>query len=181
MQVLVRPFIYAVLGEVHEKLGELEHDELQEVNDNLSHFFLAIDAYNLALQDKNIENYLQVLAHQGLAYKRLAEAHSMKTHANEKLQYFNQAISRYNEVIQLAPDYVDGYEKLGHASVDLLDLYVDLGMYKEGMENFYLAVNSFEKAVELAEKQGSSRNRLGSAYRTLGRLHRKKKKLFPGN
>lgn len=168
-------FIYAVLGEVHEKLGEIEHDELQDKNHDLSHFFKAIDAYDCALQDKEIENYLQVLAHQGLAYKRLAEAYSTSTHANEKLQYFNQAISRYNEVIQLAPEYVDGYEKRGHAAVDLLDLCVDLGMYAEGLENFHLAVKSFENAIGLSEKQGSSRNRLGSAYRSLGRLHRKQK------
>ncbi|MBP0723687.1 tetratricopeptide repeat protein [Bacillus sp. RG28] len=168
--------LYAVLGEVHEKLGEIKHGEFQEKeNNDLSHYFLAIDAYNHALQDKEIENYIPVLAQLGLTYKRLAEAYSLNTHSSEKLQYFHQSITIYNEVIKVVPDYVDGYEKRGHASVDLLDLCIDLEMYKEGMDSFNLAVDSFEFALELSEKQGSSLNRLGSAYRSLGRLHRKQK------
>ncbi|MEK5442467.1 tetratricopeptide repeat protein [Fredinandcohnia sp. FSL W7-1320] len=168
-------YIYAVLGEVHEKLGELEHDEVQNENTNISHFFQAIDAYNYALQDKSLENYLTVLVHKGLAHKRLAEAYPVNTHAKEKLQSFNQSISFYNEVIQYAPDYVDGYERRGHAATDLLELNVELGNDEEALKNFDLAVNSFEKAIELSEKQGSSRNRLGSAYRSLGKLYRKQK------
>lgn len=167
-------FIYAVYGEVHEKIGELEHETHGEIQD-LTHFYKAIGAYNRALEDREMKNYIPILAKQGLAYKRLAEVLPMDTHIGEKLEYFRKAISRYKEVIQLAPNYVDSFEMLGHASVDLLDLYVDIQMYEEAIESFNLAVNSFEKAIGLSEKQGSSRNRLSSAYRSLGRLHRKKK------
>lgn len=167
--------VYAVKGQIHEKLGELEHDEIEVENDNFSHFHESISAYELALKDKEMEEYLWVLANQGLAYKRLAEALPLKDKANAKLANFIQAINIYKKVLQTAPDYVDVHEMLGHAAVDLLDLNIELDLYDEAMESFSVAIRSFEKVLELSEKQGSSRNRIASAYRTLGKLHRKQK------
>ncbi|MFT9600493.1 tetratricopeptide repeat protein [Mesobacillus sp.] len=167
--------IYAVKGQIHEKLGELEHEEIEQENHDFSHFHKSISAYDLALKDKEMEQYLWVLANQGLAYKRLAEALPLIDMANEKLTNFTQAINIYKKVVQTAPDYVDVYEMLGHAAVDLLDLHIDLGLFDDAMESFNLAINSFEKVLELSEKQGSSRNRIASAFRSLGKLHRKQK------
>lgn len=165
--------LYATLGQVHEKLGELQNDEWSQGEaEDLSHFYQSIQAYEQALSSKELKDTITIRAHQGLAYKRLAEAIS-KT--EEKLANFHQAISIYNEVIGKAPEYVDGYEMRGHASVDLLDLYADLDQFNNAYESFQLAVESFEKALELSEVQGSSRNRLSSAYRSLGRLYRKQK------
>ncbi|MGS2778715.1 tetratricopeptide repeat protein [Robertmurraya sp. GLU-23] len=162
---------YATLGQVHEKLGELQNDE-GSYGEDLHHFYQSIQAYEQALSSKGLKDTITIRAHQGLAYKRLAEAISDK---EEKLAHFHQAISIYNEVIEKAPEYVDGYEMRGHASVDLLDLYADLDQFRPAYESFQLAVESFEKALELSEVQGSSRNRLSSAYRSLGRLYRKQK------
>lgn len=168
--------IYAVLGEVHEKLGELMHDELYgNPKNDLSHFYLSIEAYNRALEDNELENYLSVLTNLGLAHKRLAEAYSIDNHTAEKISHFNNSINIYNDVIQFAPDYVDGYEKRGHAAADFMALQIEIGMYDEALETFNLAIESFENAIKLSEKQGSSLNRIGSAYRTLGKLHRKQK------
>jgi tetratricopeptide (TPR) repeat protein len=167
--------IYAVKGQIHEKLGELEHDEVEQENHDYSHFHESISAYDLALKDKEMEQYLRVLANQGLAYKRLAEALPLMHMANEKLTNFTRAINIYKKVVQTAPDFVDVHEMLGHAAVDLLDLNIDMGLFDEAMESFNLAICSFEKVLELSEKQGSSRNRIASAFRTLGKLHRKQK------
>jgi tetratricopeptide (TPR) repeat protein len=169
------PELYATLGQVHEKLGELRNDELsQGESTDLSHYYRSIEAYELALTSKETKDYITILAHQGLAYKRLAEAMSMDQ-VEEKLTTFHQAISIYDQVIEMAPEYVDGYEMRGHASVDLLDLYADLDQFEEAYHYFQLGVESFEKALGLSEVQGSSRNRLSSAYRSLGRLYRKQK------
>jgi tetratricopeptide (TPR) repeat protein len=167
--------IYAVKGQIYEKLGELEHDEIDEENRDFSHFHESISAYDVALKDKEMEQYLSVLANQGLAYKRLAEALPINNMAKEKLLNFTKAISIYKKVVQIAPDYVDVHEMLGHAAVDLLDLSIDMDLFDEAMESFSLAISSFEKVLELSEKQGSSRNRMASAFRTLGKLHRKQK------
>ena len=71
---------------------------------------------------------------------------------------------------------MDGYEMRGHAAIDLMDVYIELGDFEKGIELFKLGVDSFEYVLELTEKQGSSRNRISSAYRSLGRLYRKQKK-----
>lgn len=169
------PEMYATLGQVHEKLGELRNDELPLGESiDLSHYYLSIEAYEHALTFKETKDYISTLAHQGLAYKRLAEAMSMDD-IEEKLDNFHHAISIYDQVIERAPEYVDGYEMRGHASVDLLDLYADLNQFEEAYHSFQIGVESFEKALELSEVQGSSRNRLSSAYRSLGRLYRKQK------
>ncbi|MBT2677806.1 tetratricopeptide repeat protein [Bacillus sp. ISL-35] len=167
--------LYAVIGQIHEKLGEIEHDETQLVNEDFSHFHESIKAYERALKDNDNELDLRVIANQGLAYKRLAEALPVDTRAEEKLANFTTAIKIYKKVVKNVPDYIDVHEMLGHASVDLLDLYIDLGMYDKATESFNLAISSFDKVLELTEKQGSSRNRISSAYRTLGRMHRKQK------
>lgn len=167
--------VYAVKGQIHEKLGELEHDEIEQINHDFSHFYESIKAYDLALKDKEMEQYLWVLANQGLAYKRLAEALPVNDMADEKLTNFTQAISIYKKVVHTAPDYVDVHEMLGHAAVDLLDLNIHMGLFDDAMESFNLAISSFGKVLELSEKQGSSRNRIASAFRTLGKLHRKQK------
>jgi len=168
--------IHGILGQTYEKLGELTNEGLHKaVEPELSHFFQAIEAYDIALQDREMVDFIPTLAHQGLAYKRLAEHYSKDRQLKEKLDSFHKAIDIYHEVIRLAPDYVDGYEMRGHASVDLLDLYTDIGQFKKGLESFELAVQSFESALVLSDKQGSSRNRLSSSYRSLGRLYRTQK------
>jgi tetratricopeptide (TPR) repeat protein len=169
------PEMYATLGQVHEKLGELRNDELPLGESiDLSHYHLSIEAYEHAVTSKETKDYITILAHQGLAYKRLAEAMSLDQ-VEEKVATFQHAISIYNQVIEMAPEYVDGYEMRGHASVDLLDLYADLDQFEEAYHSFQVGVESFEKALGLSEVQGSSRNRLSSAYRSLGRLYRKQK------
>ncbi|WP_442596621.1 tetratricopeptide repeat protein [Neobacillus sp. D3-1R] len=168
--------IYAILGESYEKLAEMISDEEKEKDANSINYLVeAIKAYDVALQDKDMVDYIPILAHKGLAHKRLAEYFSKDTQAKEKLDHFHKAIEIYNEVIRLAPDYVNGHEMRGHAAADLLRLQIELELFSEGMESFQLAVQSFEGAIALSNKQGSSLNRLSSSYRLLGKLYRKQK------
>jgi tetratricopeptide (TPR) repeat protein len=168
--------IFATLGQAYEKLAELISDEVQ-VKDPAAVNYLnkAIKAYENALQDKEMMDYIPVLAHHGLAYKRLAEFYSKDTHAKEKVNNFQKAIEIYNEVIKLAPDYIDGHEMRGHAAADLMRIQIHIDDYKGGLDSFQLAVRSFESAIALSQKQGSSLNRLSSTYRLLGGLYRKQK------
>ena len=108
--------IYSNLGEANEKLGELLIDEKDHAVENLAalnYLNASISAYDRALMDAKISKYIPVLAHKGLAYKRKAEYFSTNKHPEEKLTSFQKAIEIYNQVISLAPDYVDGYEMRG--------------------------------------------------------------------
>lgn len=168
--------IYVALGEAHEKLGELIFDEVFEVvNAEYDHLYAAIEAYEHALEDKNLENKFIVMINLGLAHKRLAEALLIENNIPEKLEHFQIAIDIYNKSIELAPDYVDGYERRGHAAVDLMELQIVIDRDEEALDTFNIAIDSFEKAINISEKQGSSLNRIGSAYRILGNLHWKQK------
>ncbi len=66
----------------------------------------------------------------------------------------------------------------GHAAIDLMDVYIELGDFEKGIELFKLGVDSFEYVLEVTEKQGSSRNRISSAYRSTRKTISETKELF---
>lgn len=164
-------YTHAILGEAYEKIGEILNEIPDTKENSIAYFKNSISAYDKALVDVSIPKYLQIKTRYGLAHKRLAEGYSKTTNYSEKTTYFYKALEIYNEIIEKAPDYVDCYEKRGHAAVDLLELLIEFDDTSKQQEVFQLAVESFQKAIELSDQQGSSRNRLGSAYRTLGKKY----------
>jgi tetratricopeptide (TPR) repeat protein len=163
---------HAVLGQAYEKMGELYEIEGQATKQKES-YLQSIQAYEHALQVKEA-NYIPTLAYKGLAYKRLAEYHASHTDYEQAVHFYEKAVQTYQHVLTVSPYYIDAYEMLGHASIDLMDTHVRAGAYEEAVKSFDMGVEAFRSALELSEKQGSSRNRISSAYRTLGDLHEAK-------
>lgn len=166
------PSIYGLKALAYEKLGELLGSKNYQAQEEC--YLKSIEYYNIALSFKDEIDYIRTLANQGLAHKRLAEHYDRKTNAILKIKNYQQAIDIYNEVLKIAPDFVDALEKKGHALVDYMVLQINLGLYYEAIESFNMAKQTFSDVLSLSPKQEGSRNRLGSAYRELGKLYMEK-------
>ncbi|ALS74138.1 hypothetical protein AUC31_02195 [Planococcus rifietoensis] len=163
--------IDALTALAYEKLGELT--QLFGDSSAVDCYLKAIEYYERALRSEDIQDSIRITANMGLAHKRLAEQYSAVDEPAKKIQSFVRALAIYDAVLEQSPYFVDALEKKGHAAVDYMNLQIELNLYPEAHLSFHIAVEAFEKAIELSPKQGGSRNRLASAYRERGKLYMK--------
>ncbi|WP_449540373.1 hypothetical protein [Ferdinandcohnia sp. Marseille-Q9671] len=163
--------LFAIVAESNEKLGELYGRKQYELQGECYH--KSINYYKKAIETRSLTNNIEVHTNMGLAYKRLAEHYSKQADPVKVIDCFEEAIKIYNDVLEQAPDYVDALEKKGHAAVDYMMFQIKIGQYDHALSTFTKAVDTFEKAIELSPKQGSSKNRVGSAHREIAKMYMK--------
>ncbi|WP_061809009.1 tetratricopeptide repeat protein [Rossellomorea vietnamensis] len=164
--------IFGLTALAYEKLGELYGSSQYEKQGEC--YLRSIENYKKALENPDHPEYVRTLANMGLAYKRLGEHYSSKTHPADKIRSFQQALEIYDKVLDLSPDFVDVLEKKGHAAVDYMVLQIELNLADEALISFQKALDAFQRVVDLAPLQGGSRNRMASAHRELSKLYVKR-------
>ncbi|MCA0150416.1 hypothetical protein LCD52_16645 [Rossellomorea vietnamensis] len=166
------PVIHGLIALAYEKLGELYGSSQYEQQGDC--YLKSIENYEKALENPDHPEYVRTLANMGLAYKRLGEHYSAKTHPSDKIRSFQKALAIYDKVLEQSPSFIDALEKKGHASVDYMVLQIELDLLDEALISFREAMDAFQQVIDLAPLQGGSRNRMASAHRELSKLYLKK-------
>lgn len=160
------------LGEINSVLSNYEtsgtlYKEAKRVYDEL------IDENELYLEDNSDLIYL--LNNKGMVNKRLAEYYVKINNLEEAENSYREALQIYEKSLELSPQNVDTYKKVGFASMGLLQQLVNNNQSIDKINwSFNKCIEGFEKAIELSPKDVSAIHSISGAYTIMGKMFEKK-------
>lgn len=155
------------LGEVSSVIGnrELAGESYKEA---IKVYEEIIDDYKMNLEEEG--NLIYLINNKGMVYKRLAEYYVKGNEVMEAERCYREALDIYEGSINISPENIDTYKKVGFAARGLLRLLVNNSMNKHEIEfAFDKTIDAFDKAVELSPNDVAAIYSKGGAYRIMAK------------
>lgn len=159
------------LGEVNSVMKNYElsktlYKEAIEIYEKIN------DKYSVCLEEEG--NLIYLMNNKGLLYKRLAENNIKHKEFKEAIDNYKNALQTYNKSIEISPENVDTFKKLGFASRGLLRLLVNNDINKHEIDDILnQTIQFFDSAIELSPRDVSAIYSKGGVYRIMAKHYEK--------